>query len=127
MGGAVAAIEAGFMQDEIERAAYAYAKAIDDRERIVVGVNRFTDESPDPEEVFPIDPALQRAQVERTRTVRARRDQAAVEKALAQLSDVAMGTGNLLVPIKEALRRMATLGEVSDVLREVFGVYRPAP
>jgi methylmalonyl-CoA mutase, N-terminal domain len=125
MGGAVSAIEAGFMQDEIERAAYSYAKAVDDEERIVVGVNRFTDEAVEEAEVFPIDPALQKAQVERTRRVRAERDQGAVDKALADVEAVARGTQNLLVPIKEALRHMATLGEVSDCLREVFGVYRP--
>jgi methylmalonyl-CoA mutase, N-terminal domain len=125
MGGAVSAIEAGFMQDEIERAAYSYAKAVDDEERIVVGVNRFTDEAVEEAEVFPIDPALQKAQVERTRRVRAERDQGAVDKALADVEAAARGTQNLLVPIKEALRHMATLGEVSDCLREVFGVYRP--
>jgi methylmalonyl-CoA mutase N-terminal domain/subunit len=125
MGGAVAAIEAGFMQDEIERAAYAYAKAIDDGEKIVIGVNKFTDEAAEADEVFPIDPELQKAQIERTRSVRAARDQPAVEAALAELSITAEGTGNLMVPIREALRRMATLGEVSDVLRQVFGVYQP--
>jgi methylmalonyl-CoA mutase N-terminal domain/subunit len=125
MGGAVAAIEAGYMQGEIEQAAYAYAKAVDDGEKVVVGVNRFTDEEVEPAEVFPIDPALQRAQVERTRSVRARRDQAAVDVALEDLRAAAQGTQNLLVPMREALRRMATLGEVSDVLRAAFGMYQP--
>jgi methylmalonyl-CoA mutase N-terminal domain/subunit len=125
MGGAVAAIEAGFMQDEIERAAYAYAKAIDDGEKIVIGVNKFTDEALEAEDVFPIDPELQKAQIERTRAVRAERDQPAVDRALADVSETAKGSGNVLVPIREALRRMATLGEVSDVLRDVFGVYQP--
>ena len=113
------------MQDEIERAAYAYAKAIDDGEKIVIGVNKFTDEALEADDVFPIDPALQKAQIERTRSVRAERDQAAVDAALADVAAAAEGTQNLLVPIREALRRMATLGEVSDVLREVFGVYQP--
>ena len=121
MGGAVAAIEAGFMQGEIEMAAYAYAKAVDDGEKVVVGVNRFIDEAIEPTEVFPIDPALQRAQIERTRRVRAERDQPAVDAALADVAAAARGTQNLLVPMREALRRMATLGEVSDVLRGVFG------
>jgi methylmalonyl-CoA mutase, N-terminal domain len=125
MGGAVAAIEAHFMQDEIERAAYAYAKAVDDQEKIVVGVNRYADQDVEPVEVFPIDPALQRAQAERVRRVRKERDQPAVDAALADIRAAADGTQNLLVPIKEALRRMATLGEVSDVLRQIWGVYQP--
>jgi methylmalonyl-CoA mutase N-terminal domain/subunit len=125
MGGAVAAIEAGFMQDEIERAAYAYAKAIDDGEKIVIGVNKFTDEALEADEVFPIDPELQKAQIARTQSVRAERDQGAVDAALADVKEAARGTQNVLVPVREALKAMATLGEVSDVLREVFGIYRP--
>jgi methylmalonyl-CoA mutase N-terminal domain/subunit len=126
MGGAVAAIEAGFMQDEIEQAAYAYTKAIDDGEKIIVGVNRYVDDAPEPAEVFPIDPELQRQQVARTQRTRAERDQPAVDAALADLKAAAQGTQNLLVPMKEALRLRATLGEVSDVLRDVFGVYQPS-
>jgi methylmalonyl-CoA mutase N-terminal domain/subunit len=125
MGGAVAAIEAGYMQDEIESAAYAYAKAVDSGEKVVVGVNRFVEEEAEPVEVFPIDPELQRVQAERVRRVRAERDQEAVRRALDDLRDAARGTQNILYPMKEALRHRATLGEVSDVLREVFGVYRP--
>jgi methylmalonyl-CoA mutase N-terminal domain/subunit len=125
MGGAVAAIEAGFMQGEIEQAAYAYAKAVDDGEKVLVGVNRFTDDDVEPTEVFPIDPALQRSQVERTRSVRAARDQAAADAALADVREAARGSQNLLVPIRQALKAMATLGEVSDVLRQEFGVYQP--
>jgi methylmalonyl-CoA mutase N-terminal domain/subunit len=126
MGGAVAAIEAGFMQDEIEQAAYAYTKAIDDGEKVIVGVNKFVNDAPEPAEVFPIDPELQRQQVARTQRVRAERDQAAVDAALADVKAAAEGTQNVLVPMKEALRREATLGEVSDVLRGVFGVYQPS-
>ncbi len=125
LGGAVSAIEARFMQDEIESAAYAYAKAIEDGEKVVVGVNRFVEPEQEPAEVFPIDVELQRAQAERTRRVRAERDQAAVDAALDDLRRAARGTTNLLYPMKEALRRMATLGEVSDVLREEFGTYQP--
>ena len=125
MGGAVPAIEAGYQQDEIEQAAYAYAKAIDDGDKVIVGVNRHVEEQPDPVDVFPIDPELQRRQAERVRALRAERDQPAVDAALADLRAVAEGTQNLLYPMKEALRARATLGEVSDVLREVFGVYQP--
>jgi len=125
LGGAVAAIEARFMQDEIEQAAYADAKAVEDGEKVVIGVNRFVDELHEPAEVFPIDVELQRSQVERTRRVRAERDQAAVDAALGHLAAAARGSENLLIPMKEALAAMATLGEVSDVLRAEFGTYEP--
>ena len=125
MGGAVDAIEARFMQDEIESAAYAYAKAIDSGEKVVVGVNKFVDESNEPTDVFPIDPQLQKDQVARLQLLRATRDNDGVALALADLESAARGTQNVLVPMKEALRRMATLGEVADVLRGVFGTYQP--
>jgi methylmalonyl-CoA mutase N-terminal domain/subunit len=125
MGGAVDAIEAQYMQQEIEQAAYAYAKAIDDNEKIVIGVNKFVDETNDPAEVFPIDEELQRSQVASVKLVKAERDQSAVDAALVDVEAAARGTQNLLVPMKVALGRMATLGEVSDVLRGVFGEFRP--
>ena len=78
------------------------------------------------EQVIPIAPAQQRAQIARTRRVRAESDQSGVDAALADVAAAARGSQNLLVPMREALRRMATLGEVSDVLREVFGVYQPS-
>jgi methylmalonyl-CoA mutase, N-terminal domain len=124
-GGAVAAIEAGYQMDEIDQSAYEYTKSIDDGHRVIVGVNRFgIDNEPDPN-VFPIDPALQTNQIARLKAFKADRDQAAV---LARLDDVraaARGTQNLLLPMREALQAHASLGEVSDALREVFGVYRP--
>ncbi|MGI8754136.1 MAG: acyl-CoA mutase large subunit family protein [Acidimicrobiales bacterium] len=125
MGGSVAAIESGFMADEIEDAAFAYTKAVDASEKIIVGVNRYHDDQPDPVEVFPIDPALQAAQVERVQRTRAERDNAAVKEAMNALEAAARGTDNVLPPMKEALKRRATLGEVSDVLRGVFGTYQP--
>ncbi len=125
MGGAVSAIEAQYMQAEIEQAAYAFAKAVDSGDKVVVGVNRFVDAVDEPADVFPIDVELQRAQVARVARVRSERDQAGVEAALADLGAAARGTQNLLPPMKVALSRMATLGEVSDVLRGIFGEYRP--
>ena len=125
MGGAVSGIEAGFQQDEIEQAAYEYTKSIDDDERVIVGVNKFAlDVEPEPT-VFPIDPALERGQRERLAAYKADRDQAAVQAALAAVAECARGTDNLLYPMKEALRAGASLGEVSDALRGVFGVYQP--
>jgi methylmalonyl-CoA mutase N-terminal domain/subunit len=126
MGGAVSAIEAGYMQEEIEQAAYAYTKDIDAGDKVIVGVNRFVDDNPEPGDVFPIDPALQGHQIERIRRTRAERDQAAVDAALAGVAAAAKGTDNLLPPMREALRLRATLGEVSDVLRAEFGEFRPS-
>src|SRR5437588_1218544 len=126
VGGAVAAIEAGYMQDEIEQAAFAWAKAVDDGEKVIVGVNRFQEDAPEPPEIFPIDPQLQRNQADRVQQLRKTREQQAVDAALDDVRAAARGTQNLLYPMKDALRLKATLGEVSDALREVFGVYQPA-
>ncbi len=126
MGGSVAAIEAGFLQAEIERAAYDAARAVDSQEKVVVGVNSFVEDAGGEPEVFPLDPGMQRAQAERVRRLKSERDGAAVASALGELERAAASTSeNLLVPMKEALRRYATLGEVSDVLRSVFGTYQP--
>jgi methylmalonyl-CoA mutase N-terminal domain/subunit len=125
MGGAVVAIEQGFMQDEIESAAYTFAKQVDAGEKVIVGVNKYEGGDEEPVEVFPIDPALQQQQADRVRRLKQERDQDAVRHALDDVRAAARGTQNLLYPMKEALRARATLGEVSDVLREVFGVYQP--
>jgi methylmalonyl-CoA mutase N-terminal domain/subunit len=126
MGGAVAAIEAGYQMDEIEDASYAYSRAVDDVEKVIVGVNKYVDETGVEPEVFPIDPAFQEAQAERVRTLKAERDNDAVAARLDDVRAAAKGTDNLLYPMKEALRARATLGEVSDALREVFGEHRPS-
>jgi methylmalonyl-CoA mutase, N-terminal domain len=124
-GGAVAAIEQGFQKDEIERSAYEVAKQIDDGTRTVVGVNKFqieTEESYDP---LRVDPAIEAEQRERLATLRAERDNAAVEKALEAMKAAAAGTDNVLYPMKEALAAKATVGEVSNALRAVWGTYIP--
>jgi methylmalonyl-CoA mutase N-terminal domain/subunit len=126
MGGAVAAIEAGWIQDEIAEAAFRIQQAVESGERVVVGVNRFVEETEVPPDTLRLDEAEVEAQKERLASLRASRDQAAVDEALRRMGETALGTGNLLPPMKEALRAKATLGEVSDVLREVFGVYHPA-
>ena len=125
MGGAVAGIEAGFQQDEIMNSAYDYARSIDDGERVIVGLNRFAVEAQGDPEVFPIDPELEHGQRARIAAFKADRDQAEVRARLDQLTAAARGTDNLLPVMKEALRAKATLGEVSDALRTVFGVYQP--
>ncbi len=125
MGGAVEGILAGFQQDEIEQAAYEYAKSIDNDERVIVGVNKFTvDNEPEPE-VFPIDPTLEKGQRASLAAYKANRDQSLVDSRLRDLADAARGTQNVLYPMKEALRADATLGEISDALRDVFGTYQP--
>ncbi len=125
LGGAVAAIEAGYQMSEIENAAYDYAKSIDNDERVIVGVNKFA-VSDDPEpEVFPVNPELERGQKARLGEYKAARDQVKLHASLAALILAAQGTDNILYPMKEALRVGATLGEISDALRSVFGLYQP--
>ena len=125
MGGAVEGIERGFQQDEIEQAAYEYTKSIDNDERVIVGLNKFTVDNEPEFVIAPNDPSLEQGQLASLKAYKANRDQELVKARLAAISEVARGTGNLLYPMKEALRADATLGEVSDALRDVFGVYQP--
>jgi methylmalonyl-CoA mutase N-terminal domain/subunit len=123
LGGAVAAIDAGFQSQEIEEAAYRYARSVDRGETTVVGVNRFViDEEVGPE-ILAIDPALERDQTEALAEIRDGRDQGAVDTALRELEIAARGDANVLYPMKVALKSMATLGEVSSTLAQVFGRY----
>jgi methylmalonyl-CoA mutase N-terminal domain/subunit len=126
LGGMVRAIEQGFPQREIERRAYEHQRAVERGERIVVGVNDFVlaDEPPIP--VAVVDPQLEADQVARVRAMRARRSAADTQRALAALADAARGTANLVEPIVGAVKAMATVGEIADVLRERFGEYQPA-
>ena len=124
MGGAVEAIEAGFYQEEIADSAFRIQQGIESGDRVVVGVNRLEDPEERPVEIQRIGAEEVARQVERVRGLRASRDQGPVDRALADLESTARGSGNLLSPMKEALRRRATLGEVSDVLRAVFGEHR---
>ena len=124
-GGAVAAIEEGFQKSEIEKSAYAVAQEIDAGERVVVGVNRFTVEEEEPYEPLRVDPTIEAEQKARLERVRAERDQAEVDAALERVRAAATGTDNLLYPMRDALRARASVGEVSDALRDVWGVYTP--
>ncbi|MFJ3763684.1 methylmalonyl-CoA mutase [Streptomyces sp. NPDC090082] len=125
MGGAVAAIERGYQKDEIERSAYRIARETDSGERVVVGVNRYAMDVEEPYEPLRVDPAIEARQAERLARLRAGRDGAAVDAALAALRVAAEGTDNVLYPMKEALRARATVGEVCDALRAVWGTYVP--
>ncbi|NOX22397.1 MAG: methylmalonyl-CoA mutase [Actinobacteria bacterium] len=124
-GGAVQAITEGFPQREIEDAAYATARAQDAGEQIVVGVNEFTVTDEEPIDILHIDPHIETDQVNGLLALREDRDSDAVAKALADVRRVARSDANLMASLKVALAASATVGEVSDVLRDVFGVYRP--
>jgi methylmalonyl-CoA mutase N-terminal domain/subunit len=124
MGGSVAAIEAHYLQDEIESAAYEFARGVERGDKIVVGVNRFSDSASTMADVFPVDEAQQRAQVTRVRDLKARRNSDEVRVALDDLAVAARGSANVLYPMKTALARRATLGEVADVFRAEFGEYQ---
>ena len=125
-GGAVAGIEQGFQKGEIERSAYDVAREIDAGERVVVGVNRFALDEEEPYEPVRVDPALEAAQAARVARMRDGRDNVRVETALEQLRAAARGSANVLPPMKRALSLRATVGEVCDALRDVWGVYRPS-
>jgi methylmalonyl-CoA mutase N-terminal domain/subunit len=124
LGGAPAAIEAGFQQGEIEEAAYGAARRIESEESVIVGVNKFVDDGGEQVPVLTVDPVTEMGQIEAVRQLRASRDAEAAGAALDRVRDAARGDTNLLVPMKQALLASATLGEISDVLRGVFGVYR---
>jgi len=126
LGGMLAAIEAGFPQAEIAAASYRYQREIEAGDRIVVGSNRFqADEQPI--ELFVVDPSVQKHQEEKLRALRARRRNFTVQTALDRLARAAEGTENLMPYLLEAVRSYATLGEICDVLRNVFGVYTEIP
>jgi methylmalonyl-CoA mutase N-terminal domain/subunit len=121
----VAAIEQGFQKAEIERSAYQVARQIDAGERVVVGVNRFGLDEEEPYQPLRVDPAIEQAQAERLAALREDRDRAEFTRRIDDLKQAAGGSENLLYPIREALRSRATVGEVCDALRDVWGVYKP--
>jgi methylmalonyl-CoA mutase, N-terminal domain len=125
LGGAVAAIERGFQKAEIERAAYRVAREIDEGERVVVGVNRFTADGEEPYQPLRVDPAIEAEQAGRLARLRAGRDAAAQRRAISALKSAAERTDNVLYPLRDALRADATLGEVCDALRDIWGEYQP--
>jgi methylmalonyl-CoA mutase, N-terminal domain len=123
LGGAVAAIEQGFVQDEIEQAAFRWQQEVEAGERVIVGVNRFTEGEDESIELHRIDPAAEKRQLERTAHVRAERNPDEAAAAIAAVVDVARGDGNLLVPMRDALRARCTIGEICNALRDEFGMY----
>jgi methylmalonyl-CoA mutase N-terminal domain/subunit len=123
LGGAVEAIEQGFIQHEIEEAAFEYERQVEGGEKVIVGVNRFAEGDEEDVELHRLDPEAERRQLERTRGVRAERDAGVADAALARVREVARGDGNLLYPMREALAARCTVGEVCNALREEFGTY----
>ncbi|HLJ68869.1 MAG TPA: methylmalonyl-CoA mutase family protein [Chloroflexota bacterium] len=126
-GGAIAAIESGFVQEQIEISAYDYQRAVDAGDKIIVGVNAFRQSEEDRIETLRSDPRQEADQIDRLARLRRERDSDRVTAALGDLEAAARGTGNLLYPMKTALAAYATIGEVSDTLRRVFGTYAAIP
>jgi len=131
MGGAIAAIESGYVQREIQEASYAYQQAIDEGRKIIVGVNKFVKEDEEPQMIFRVNPEAERAQHERLARIRKERDQKAVHAALTRLDEVSRDgdgsaeAGNLMYPIVDAVKAYASVGEICGVMRKVFGDYQP--
>jgi len=124
LGGMVPAILKGYVQRQIQESAYRTQKDIDSGERVVVGLNKFRAKEPPPKNLLRVDPQLRQQQVKKLKALKARRDGQAVEQSLAALRRGAEGRDNLLPLILEAVRRYATLGEICQVLRGVFGEHR---
>jgi methylmalonyl-CoA mutase N-terminal domain/subunit len=123
-GGVVAAIEEGFIQRQIENSAYDYQQEIEKGERIVVGVNQFQSDEQVKPPLLRIDPEVEKAQVQSLQALRKKRDNEKVGSALAELADAARSEANLMPVILESVKAYATLGEICQVLRDIFGEYR---
>jgi methylmalonyl-CoA mutase N-terminal domain/subunit len=126
LGGMLRAIETGYVQREIQEAAYEYQKAVEHQDAVVVGVNRFQIEEDETIPILRVDAAVERAQVERLRAVRARRDQQSADNALAKLVEAANGTENMLPRLLACVEAQVTVGEISHALRRIWGEYREA-
>ena len=124
MGGSVSAIEQGYMQNEIARSSYEYQDKIEKGEKIIVGVNKFTMKEAPKEDIFSINDSIRSIQIEKIINVKAKRDAGKVKAALQRLDETARNGGNLMPVILEAVEQYATLGEISDVMRKVFGEYK---
>jgi methylmalonyl-CoA mutase N-terminal domain/subunit len=126
MGGAVAAVEKGFIQKEIQDSAYAYQRGVEAQELTVVGLNKFHEEETPPKKLLRVDPTVGESQVRKLVALKAERDNRAVESALEEIKTCARGSDPLMPPIMKAVRCYATLGEICDALREIFGEYTTA-
>jgi methylmalonyl-CoA mutase N-terminal domain/subunit len=123
MGGAVAAIEAGYIQKEIASSAYQYQRDIESGDKVIVGVNKFSIEEPPFENLFTVDDTIRQVQIDKINKVKASRDNARLEQTLKSLEEAAKDGSNVMPKILDAVEAYATLGEVCDVMRGVFGEY----
>jgi methylmalonyl-CoA mutase N-terminal domain/subunit len=123
MNGSVSCVDSGYFRDEIARSAYAYQKAIEQQQTTVVGVNRFTSENAEIPQILKVDPGLEKQQVVRLKKLREKRDNPRVKQCLATLKETAASSGNVVYPVIDAVENYATIGEISDVFREVWGEY----
>jgi methylmalonyl-CoA mutase N-terminal domain/subunit len=123
LGGSVAAVEKGYIQQEIQESAYRYQKEIESGDRVIVGVNRFQTKEPPPKGLLKVDPKVRELQMEKIGELKALRDSGKVKTGLEELKKTAQGDGNLMVPILDCVRSYCTLGEICDMLRVVFGEY----
>ncbi|HEX5653145.1 MAG TPA: methylmalonyl-CoA mutase family protein [Chitinophagaceae bacterium] len=124
MGGSVPAIEQGFIQNEIARSAYEYQRNIENGEKIIVGVNKFKSETEEPVSILKVDDSIRDIQIKKLEQLKANRDPARVDQCLQSLNDRAVGDENIMPAVLEAVENKATLGEIADTLREVFGEYK---
>jgi methylmalonyl-CoA mutase N-terminal domain/subunit len=123
LGGAVAAIEQGFVQNEIDQAAYAYNRDVEAGDKVIVGVNKYAESESEEIELHTLDPHAERRQLERTARVRAERSAEEAAAAIERVRETARGDGNLLPPMRDALRAYCTIGEICNALRDEFGMY----
>jgi methylmalonyl-CoA mutase N-terminal domain/subunit len=124
LGGVLRAIETGYVQREIQQAAYEHQQAVESNEQVVVGVNRYREEEVASPPILRIDPEIERSQVESLRNLRARRDATRAGHALEQVEETARSERNLMPAILEAVKAYATVGEISNAMRRVFGEYQ---
>ena len=127
MGGMVAAVEQGYPQREIAESAYRFQRAVEQREKLIVGVNAYVEPDEPPFPILYIDERAAEAQLARLADVKRRRDPERVRRSLAALQEVARGTGNTMAPLLECVRAYATVGEMCDALRTVWGEYEEVP
>jgi methylmalonyl-CoA mutase N-terminal domain/subunit len=125
IGGAVSAIEKGYIQQEVQESSYRYQREIESGNRVLVGVNKFQVKEPPVKGLLKVDPRVREVQIKRIAELKSSRDSKKIQPSLAELRRAAQGDGNLMVPILECVRAYCTLGEMCDVLRGVFGEYEP--
>jgi len=125
IGGAVAAIEKGYIQLEVQERSYRYQREIESASRVLVGVNKFQIQEPPVKGLLKVDPRVREHQIKSLAELKSSRDARKVQTSLQNLKKVAQGDGNLMVPVLESVRSYCTLGEICDVLRNVFGEYEP--